>query len=207
MDDHKTNYISFEGDFGGRFGKTAVYTGFNAGDGSRVTYYPGTGIQGKLAVNYFHGLRWTYGLTYSIQSGGLDKLYDNGSGVNTVGVVTPIVRFAPFLFHKNTCKINIGIGLDAVVSNSLKVNADMLEEVNTVYEFKKSFGPTILLEYQATIGKRTGFRFGVSGHQLKNELESIKFNDQTYDALYGPSWLLDNTVFNSDVYIGIFVFL
>lgn len=207
LDYHQTNFISFEGDVGPRFGKTSINTGFIANNGSRVSYYPGYGIQGKLSFNYFNGLRWTYGVTYSIQSGSLNKEYENGSGVNIVEVVTPIVRFAPLLFHNNTCKINIGIGLDAVISNSLEVNAKIPEEVHAVYDFKKSFMPTLMIEYQAILGKHTGMRFGVSGHKLKNELSSFKFNNQTYDPSVAPSGMINHTVFNSDIYIGVFVFL
>lgn len=207
LDDHKTNFISFEIDYGGRFGKTALNTGFYAENGSPVTFYPGSGIQGQLSVNYFHGLRWTYGVSYSIQSGSLNKVYDNGSGSNTVQIITPIIRYAPLLYHKNKCKVNIGIGLDAVISNSLEVNVKLPGELKTEYYFKKSFGPTVLLEYQAALSKHMGFRFGVSGHHLKSELTSFKFNNEVYDADYESSHIMKYSVINPNVYIGLYVFL
>lgn len=196
-DDYDPSYISFEFGMGGGKSFTTIDTGFEVDNGTMVTFFPSSGALFRFSANFFHKVRWTYGLSYSYQFGGLNNLYENGDGDNTRKIITPTIRFAPFLIKKG--KINLGLGLNMVFSNYLKVNAKLpTETLFARYDFKRSYGPTVMAEYQEDINKWAGGRIGLSYNYMHYELSSFELNNIPLNLTAAPYDMMEHSAASID---------
>jgi hypothetical protein len=207
LDDYPSNnHISFEFAFGAGRSFTEVYTGFGVDNGSIATFFPSSGGLLKFSTNFFNDSRWSCGLSYAYQLGGLNNLYENGDGSNDRTILTPTIRFAPFLIKKG--KVNIGAGLNAVLSNTLEIEAKLPKEEQFVkYEFKKAYGPTFLIEYQENFNDWAGGRVGLSYNYLRYELSSMKYNNLDLILESAPYEMINHSAVSLDLYIAFYVFL
>lgn len=205
-DDYEPSYISFEFGLGGGRGFTTIDTGFEVDDGSMVTFLPSSGALFKFSANFFHKKRLTYGLSYSYQLGGLSNLYENGDGDNTRKILTPTIRFAPFLSNKG--KFNLGVGLNMVLSNYLEVEAKLpTETLFARYDFKRSYGPTVMAEYQEDLYKWAGWRIGLSYNYMHYELSSMKLNNVPLRFIAAPYDMIEHSASSVDYYVAFYVYL
>lgn len=207
LDDHPgNNHFSFEIGIGGGKGFTTIDTGFEVDNGSIVTFFPGGGGLFRLSGNFFRGERWTFGLDVTSLIGGLNNEYENGTGDNISNILTPTIRYAPILIKKG--KINLGLGYNYVFSNYLEITAKLPRETQTArYNFKKSSGPSFMIEYQEHFNKWSGARVGLNTAYMNYELSSIKFNNTEININAAPLDMMEHSAISLGLYLGIYVFL
>lgn len=205
-DPSRNHHFSFELNLGGGQGYKEIYTGFDVDDGSIAVFFPGGGMLAGCAFNFFHGSRLQYGLSYQFQSGGLNLVYENASGDNNRKVFIPTLRFAPVVFEKS--KINIGAGMNIVISNYLKITAEQPGETQeALYSFKNNVGPNYFLEYQQNVNKWSGGRIGLSYSRWRYELDSFEFNNTPVNISYAPYEMQNSRSGSIHLYFGLYVYL
>lgn len=207
LDDHPANnHFSFELGIGGGKGFTTIDTGFEVDNGSIVTFFPGGGGLFRASGNFFRGERWTFGLDLTYLIGGLNNEYENGTGDNVSNILTPTIRYAPILFNKG--KINLGLGYNYVFSNYLEITAKLPNTTQSArYNFKKSSGPSIMIEYQEHFNKWSGARVGLNTTYMNYKLSSIIFNNIEINKNAAPLDMMEHSSISLGLYLGIYVFL
>lgn len=207
LDDHSSNnHFSFELNLGGGQGFKEIYTGFVVDDGSIAVFFPGGGLLAGCAFNFFHGNRLQYGLSYQFQSGGLNQIYENATDANNRNVLIPTIRFAPVVFGK--AKINVGAGINLVISNHLKITAELPGEIQEVlYTFKNNVGPNFFLEYQQNYNKWSGWRIGLTHSRWEYELDSFNYNNIPVDINYAPYEMQYSKAGSIHLYFGVYVYI
>lgn len=203
---YNRNYFSFTIDGGSAKGSPAVYTGFWFEDGSGLVYFPGGGGFYRLSLSFTHGRRLTYSASYGYHSGGFNRIFTNGDGENARNIYSPTLRYSPFLFRNG--KINIGVGANHIVSNNLIIKAEIQKETNKVeYEFRKSTGPIVLIEYQENFTDWIGGRVGAGYSYMKYRLDSYSLNGVKMHYNASPYEMRFHSSNSIEFYFGVYFYI
>lgn len=154
---------------GGGRGFSAVYSGFEADDGTLAVFYPGGGLFAGFDSYVTYENFISLGLAYKYQVGALNLYYENAEDNNIKNVITPLLKIKPFDVKKG--QVFLGLGIEMILTNNFEITAEHTNYIEKAkYDFKKSNGPVVTFEYQENLNRWLGGKFGIKYGYLKYEM-------------------------------------
>lgn len=157
-------------------GNETVKTGFVDDKNEQIKLSTNSGSLVGFSLAYLINLKFDYLIGYDYQFSTTEKQYANGTSFFKRNAVYSILKYSPFIAYQS--RLNIGIGVNSLIGSKIETKANIdSTKVNVTQNYKCSFGPIFLSEFEIYINRRVSTSISLKYNENNLKIKHVKLNN------------------------------